>query len=115
MEVLWWFIAMAQFTVGLIGPVAPFLPGTTIVFAAAFIHRIVVGPEKSIGWRTISILALLLVVSYLFDFLGAYFGAKYFGVTKWGTFARSSVLSPDCSSESLDCLWARSLGRSPAN
>ncbi len=29
---------------------------------------------------------LLTLVSYLFDFLGSYFGAKYFGATKWGTF-----------------------------
>jgi uncharacterized protein len=85
MEILWWFITIVLFAVGLIGAVAPFLPGTTIIFAAAFIHRIVLGPEKSVAWSVIGILAALTLVSYVFDFLGAYFGAKYFGATKWGT------------------------------
>jgi len=29
---------------------------------------------------------LLTLLSYVFDFLGSYFGAKYFGATKWGAF-----------------------------
>jgi uncharacterized protein len=86
MEILWWFITILLFAVGVIGTVAPFLPGTTIIFAAAFLHRIVLGPGKSVGWGTIGLLALLTVLSYVFDFLGASFGAKYFGATKWGTF-----------------------------
>jgi len=86
MEVLWWFITIVLFALGVICTVAPFLPGTTVIFAAAFIHRIVLGPEKSVGWGTIGVLALLTVVSYVFDFLGVFFGAKYFGATKWGTF-----------------------------
>lgn len=86
MEIIWWFITLVLFAVGVIGTVAPFLPGTTIIFAAAFIHRIVLGSEKSIGWTTIVLLALLALLSYVFDFLSASFGAKYFGATKLGTF-----------------------------
>ena len=86
MEILWWFVTMVLFAVGVIGTVAPFLPGTTIIFAAAFMHRIVLGPEKSVGWGAMGVLVLLTVVSYVFDFLSASFGAKYFGATKWGTF-----------------------------
>src|SRR5437879_11439836 len=44
------------------------------------------GAEKSIGWKTIVVLLLLTLLSYVFDFLGSYFGAKYFGATKWGAF-----------------------------
>ena len=33
-----------------------------------------------------SILVLLTLATYGLDFLGGYFGAKYFGATKWGTF-----------------------------
>ena len=29
---------------------------------------------------------LLTLLSYALDFLGGYFGAKYFGATRWGTF-----------------------------
>src|SRR5204862_7697773 len=44
------------------------------------------GAEKSIGWKTIFVLVSLTLLSYAFDFLGTYFGAKYFGATKWGAF-----------------------------
>jgi uncharacterized protein len=74
------------FAVGLIGTVAPVLPGTTIILAAAVIHRLMLGGDKSIGWKTMVVLVLLTLISYVFDFLGSYFGAKYFGATKWGTF-----------------------------
>ena len=86
MELLWWVITIVLFAVGLIGTIVPVLPGTTIILAAAIIHRVMVGAEKSIGWKTIVVLALLTLLSYVFDFLGGYFGAKYFGATKWGTF-----------------------------
>jgi hypothetical protein len=84
MEVFWWFLTIALFAVGLIGTIAPVLPGTTIILAAAIIHRLMLGPQKSIGWKTIVVLVLLTLLSYVFDFLGSYFGAKYFGATKWG-------------------------------
>jgi uncharacterized protein YqgC (DUF456 family) len=71
MELFWWFIMIVLFAVGLIGTIAPVLPGTTIILAAAVIHRIMLGPEKSIGWVTIIILVLLTLVSYVFDFVGS--------------------------------------------
>jgi uncharacterized protein YqgC (DUF456 family) len=74
------------FAVGLIGTVLPFLPGTTIILAAAIIHRLMLGPEKSIGWRVMTILVVLTLATYALDFLGGYFGAKYFGASRWGTF-----------------------------
>jgi hypothetical protein len=86
MELFWWFFTIALFAVGLIGTVAPVLPGTTIILAAAITHRLMVGAEKSIGWKMIVVLVLLTILSYVFDFLGSYFGAKYFGATKWGAF-----------------------------
>src|SRR5499427_5914280 len=86
MELFWWFLTIALFAVGLIGTVVPVLPGTTIILAAAIIHRMMLGPDKSIGWHTIIVLVLLTVVSYALDVLAGYFGAKYFGATKWGTF-----------------------------
>jgi len=86
MELFWWFLTIVLFAVGLIGTIAPVLPGTAIILAAAIIHRLMLGAEKSISWKTIVVLALLTLISYAFDFLGGYFGAKYFGATKWGTF-----------------------------
>src|SRR2546422_19386 len=86
MELFWWFLTIVLFAVGLIGTIAPVLPGTTIILAAAIIHRIMLGPDKSIGWHTIIVLGLLTLATYGLDVLAGYFGAKYFGATKWGTF-----------------------------
>ena len=86
MELFWWFFAVALFAVGLIGTIVPVLPGTTIILAAAIIHRITLGAGKGIGWKTIVALLLLTLLSYVFDFLGSYYGAKFFGATKWGAF-----------------------------
>jgi hypothetical protein len=86
MELFWWFFTIVLFAVGLIGTIAPVLPGTTIILASAVIHRIMLGPEKSIGWVTIIVLVLLTLATYVLDFLAGYFGAKYFGASKWGTF-----------------------------
>jgi uncharacterized protein YqgC (DUF456 family) len=86
MELFWWLFTILLFAVGLIGTIAPILPGTTIILAAAVIHRIMLGPEKSIGWRTIAVLVLLTLATYAIDVLAGYFGAKYFGATKWATF-----------------------------
>ena len=85
MELLWWFITIVLFAVGLIGTVVPFLPGTTIILAAAIIHRIMLGPQKGMGWGTMAALAGLTLASYALDFLAGYFGAKLFGATRWGT------------------------------
>ncbi len=86
MELFWWLLTIVLFAAGLIGTVAPVLPGTTIILAAAIIHRIMLGPDKSIGWYTIIVLVLLTLATYALDVLAGYFGTKYFGATKWGTF-----------------------------
>ena len=86
MELFWWLFTIIVFAVGLIGTVVPILPGTTIILAAAVIHRMMLGPEQSIGWKSIALLVFLTLVSYAFDFLGSYFGATYFGATRWAAF-----------------------------
>src|SRR5207253_9896461 len=86
MELLWWLITIVLFAAGLIGTVLPVFPGTTIILAAAIIHRIMLGPEQSIGWRPIVALVLLTLATYALEFLRGYFCARYFGATKWGMF-----------------------------
>jgi uncharacterized protein YqgC (DUF456 family) len=86
MELFWWLFVIVLFAVGLIGTVLPIFPGAVIILAGAVIHRMMLGAEKSVGWKTIAVLVALTLASYAFDFLGSYFGARYFGATKWGTF-----------------------------
>ena len=86
MELFWWFFTVVLFAVGLIGTVLPAFPGTIIILAGAVLHRVMLGADKSIGWRTIAVLVLLTLATYALDFLSGYFGAKYFGATRWGMF-----------------------------
>jgi uncharacterized protein YqgC (DUF456 family) len=86
MELFWWLITIMLFAVGLIGTVLPVFPGAIIILAGAVIHRVMLGPEKSIGWWSIVVLVLLTLTTYALDFFSGYFGAKYFGATKWGMF-----------------------------
>jgi uncharacterized protein len=86
MELLWWLIAIALMAIGLIGTLLPVVPGAIIILAAAVIHQIMLGSEKSLGWWNIGALVLLTLLSYALEFSGGYFGAKRFGATKWGAF-----------------------------
>ena len=84
MELLWWSIAILLMAAGLLGTVLPIFPGTTIILLAAVLHRIMLGPAKSIGWRAIAALVLLTLISYALDFASGYWGARRFGASKWG-------------------------------
>ena len=86
MELFWWLLTVTLFAVGLIGTVLPVFPGTIIILAAAVLHRVMLGPEKSIGWGTVAILVVLTLATYALDFLSGYWGARVFGATKWGMF-----------------------------
>ena len=90
MELFWWSVAVVLFAVGLIGTVLPVFPGTIIILAGALLHRMMLGPEKSVGWRTITVLVLLTAASYALDFLSGYFGARYFGADRKSTRLNSS-------------------------
>jgi uncharacterized protein YqgC (DUF456 family) len=72
MELFWWFFTVVLFAVGLIGTVLPVFPGTIIILAGAIIHRIMLGPEKSIGWQTIVVLGAL--VGLFFGIVGLFIG-----------------------------------------
>ncbi len=43
-----------------------------------------VGAEHGASWWCIGGLIVLTLASYALDFASGYFGAKYFGATKWG-------------------------------
>jgi uncharacterized protein YqgC (DUF456 family) len=84
MDLLWWLFAIVLMAVGLIGTVLPAMPGAIIILAAAVMHQIMLGTEKSLGWWNIAALGLLALLSSALEFAASYFGAKRFGATKWG-------------------------------
>jgi uncharacterized protein len=86
MELFWWGLTLVLMAFGLIGTVLPVFPGTAIILGAAIMHRIMLGPAKSLGWSSIALLVLLTLVSYAIDFAGGWLGARRFGATRWGAF-----------------------------
>jgi uncharacterized protein len=84
MLTLWWTITLLLMAVGLVGTVLPLLPGTTIILAAAILHRIMLGAAHSVGWWTIGALVALTLLSFAVELLSGSLGAKWFGATKWG-------------------------------
>jgi hypothetical protein len=84
MELFWWLVTLVLMAIGLIGTVLPVVPGAVIILGAAVLHRVMLGPEKSIGWLSLLSLALLALASYAIDFLGGWLGARRFGATRRG-------------------------------
>src|SRR4030095_3239724 len=84
MEVFCWIVVVILMAIGLIGVVLPIFPGTVIILGAAILHRIALGPEKSLGWWSLAILVALTLASYGVDLLGSWYGARRFGATRWG-------------------------------
>ena len=83
---VWWVLAAVIILGGLIGTVVPALPGVPMIFAGLFLAAWSNGFE-SIGWGTLSILAVLTVFAILIDYLAAAFGAKRLGASPrafWG-------------------------------
>jgi uncharacterized protein len=84
MELFWWSVTLVLMAFGLIGTVLPMFPGTTVILAAAIMHRFMLGPAKSIGEWSIALLVTLTLVSYALDLVAGHYGARRFGASRWG-------------------------------
>src|SRR5205823_13864442 len=84
MEAFWWLFAIVLMALGLIGTVIPIVPGTTIILAAAVVHRVALGADRSLGMSALIGMLVLTLVTYAIDAAAGYLGAKRFGATKWG-------------------------------
>ena len=84
MEAFSWLLAIVLMALGLIGTVIPIVPGTTIILAAAVVHRLVLGADRSLGWSALIAMLGLTLLTYAIDAAAGYVGAKRFGATKWG-------------------------------
>ncbi len=84
--ILWWVVAALIVIIGLIGTVAPALPGVPLILAGLVLAAWSTGFEP-VGWGTLGILAALTVLAVIIDVLSAAFGAKRQGASPrafWG-------------------------------
>lgn len=84
MDVVWWTLVVLFLLLGIAGSLLPFLPGTTLVFAAAVLHKLTLSPMDGVSWWVIGVLGVLLLLSYILDFVSGAVGAKWFGASRWG-------------------------------
>src|SRR5207244_11616797 len=84
MEAFWWLFAIVLMALGLIGTVIPIVPGTTIILAAAVVHRVALGADRSLGMSALIAMLALTLLTYAIDAAAGYMGAKRFGASKWG-------------------------------
>lgn len=85
MTTLWWTLVILLILTGLAGTLLPLLPGSTLILAAAVVHKVTLDPAGTIvSWWTIGGLLVLMLLSYAIDFISGAVGAKYFGATRLG-------------------------------
>jgi uncharacterized protein YqgC (DUF456 family) len=71
--------------VGLIGTVVPVIPGTILIFVAAFVFALIEG-FQIIGWPTLLALGILAAVATTADIWVSSVGAKMGGASGWSVF-----------------------------
>lgn len=84
--ILWWILAAVLIITGLVGTVLPALPGVPIVLAGLVLAAWADG-FVTVGWGTLTVLAVLTVMSIVIDLLAAAFGAQKLGASPrafWG-------------------------------
>jgi hypothetical protein len=83
LQVLVWVGTGTLMLLGLIGSVAPALPGPPLIFAGALLYALATR-FAPVGWIVIAVLALIAAFSQVMDYLASAWGAKKFGGGKWG-------------------------------
>ncbi|HEV2851214.1 MAG TPA: DUF456 domain-containing protein [Thermoanaerobaculia bacterium] len=82
-------LAVVLVVVGVVGTVLPALPGAPLVFLGLLLAAWVDHFEK-VGWFTLSILAILTILTFVVDFMAASFGAKRVGAS-WAALAGAAL------------------------
>lgn len=80
MESPLWLLAAILVLVGIAGTVLPALPGAPLVFLGLVCAAWADGFQK-VGWVTLSVLAILMVLTFVVDFLASRWGAKRVGAS----------------------------------
>jgi uncharacterized protein len=77
----WWILAVLLIVSGVIGTLVPGVPGVLAVFGGMLLAAWIDGFRR-IGWITLTILAVLMVLALLADVVGGLLGAKRVGASR---------------------------------
>jgi uncharacterized protein YqgC (DUF456 family) len=81
MTVLLWIIAGALVVAGIIGTVAPALPGPVLIFGGMLLAAWIDGFDK-VGWAPLAVLGVLTTLTFFADIVATGAGAKKAGASK---------------------------------
>ena len=80
-----WTITACLLIAGFVGCILPLVPGHLLLLMAALAHRLMLGEEGSgLTWWSLSLLALMAIISQLLETMSGAAGAKRFGGSRWG-------------------------------
>ncbi|MEO7599366.1 MAG: DUF456 domain-containing protein [Opitutus sp.] len=77
-----WALTLSLMLVGFVGVIVPVLPGTTLILAAALLHKWI--QPNDVTWLAIGFIALFWLLSVIADVAGVILGTRWFGGGKWG-------------------------------
>ena len=77
-----WAVCVVLLLLGLAGVFVPLLPGTSLILAAAILHKLML-PAYLSRW-TVAAMALLALADALVGLAGSAVGARWAGATRWG-------------------------------
>lgn len=80
-DALWWLLSGGLIVLGLAGTVLPALPGTALVLAGIVLAAWI-DDFTRIGWVTLTIVAVLAVISWILDYVAGIMGAKKAGASR---------------------------------
>ena len=81
MTTLLWVLALVLVLAGLAGTILPALPGAPLVFAGFLLAAWIDGFQK-VGWITLTVLAILMLLTFAIELAAAGLGAKRVGASK---------------------------------
>jgi uncharacterized protein YqgC (DUF456 family) len=81
-EAALWLVVGVLLVVGLLGTVAPFLPGTPLIVLGALVHAVATGWHPITVGR-LAILAALAALGHLLHYLAGALGARHAGGGAW--------------------------------
>jgi uncharacterized protein len=81
-EIATWTLTLSLMLIGFLGVIVPVLPGTTLILAAALLHKWI--QPSDLPWMAVGFIALFWLLSVIADVAGVILGTRWFGGGKWG-------------------------------